>query len=71
MPRPTRHLTDGEVPADLHQLTPHGLLHRTFTAIVEHTDVHPDHDRANVQVAACAGLVTGTPSATTGSQAVQ
>lgn len=69
MRRPTRHLTDGEVPADLHHRTPPDLDRSTVAAVGEHTDVHPAHDMPTVQVAACAGLVTG--SATTGRRAVQ
>lgn len=71
MRRPTRHLTDGEVPADLRHPTLSDLLRSTLAAVGEHADVHPAHDRPTVQVAARAGLVKGMPSATTGSPAVQ
>lgn len=71
MPRPTPHLTDGEVQADLRHPTSPDLLRRTLAAVGEHTDVHPAHDMPTVQVAARAGLVTGMPLAHTGSRAVQ
>lgn len=71
MLRPNRHLRDGELPADLHDATPPDLLRSTTAVVGEHTGLRPAHDMATDRLATCAGSVTGTPSATAGSRAVQ
>lgn len=71
MLHPTRHLRDGDLPADLHPAASPDLLRSTIAAAGEHTEVRPARDMATVRVATCAGLVTGRPSATAGSRAAQ
>ena len=70
MPRPTRHLTDGEVPADLRHPTSPDFLRSTFAAVGEHT-ADPAHDTPLSRWLHAPGWSRSCPPATTGSRAVQ